>query len=154
VHPPTGDDLSDSRPEGLVKAPRMPPRAWLMSAAALVFGLFAGFSIASESVPPAPLPNQGAGSPSPDLGELDRPTSKAIPGNGTYRVGADVRPGLYHSYRNHLNCAWTRARDASGETRSVIARDVAKGDAYVDLEKGEFFNTDQCTTWRRVADAM
>jgi hypothetical protein len=123
-----------------------------MAAATLVFGLFAGFSMASESVAPAPMPQPNEPDPSTDPGELEKPTSTAIPGNGTFWVGTDVRPGLYHSYRNRVNCAWTRAKDASGETGSIIARDVAKGDAYVDLERGEFFNTSQCTVWRRVAN--
>lgn len=128
---------------------RMPPRAFLMAAATLVLGLFAGFSMASKSVPPATMP--------PEQSEtstvLETPTPTEIPGNGTFLVGKDVRAGLYHSYRNRLNCAWSRARDASGERGSIIARDVSRGNAYVLLEKGEFFDTSQCATWDRVEGA-
>ncbi|WP_428957853.1 hypothetical protein [Streptomyces sp. cg35] len=122
---------------------RLPPRAWLIALGTLTVGLFAGFSIASQSVPPAPLPEA---SPS-----TQAPTANTIPGTGTFWVGPDVTPGLYHSFQND-ECEWERARDASGESRAVIARDQSSGDAYVHLKKGEFFDTTGCTKWRRVTN--
>jgi hypothetical protein len=120
---------------------RMPPRAWLMAAAFLTLGLFAGFSIASDSVPPAPLPG--------DIRATDKPTGTTVPGNGTFWVGTDVTPGLYHSYQN-TNCQWSRSKDATGEARAVLAEDTSHGDTYVLLQVGDFFDTAGCTTWTKV----
>jgi hypothetical protein len=123
----------------------MPKRAYLMGIGGLVLGLFAGFSIASQSVPPAPLPSVAPHT-------LQTPTAWTIPGEGEFLVGADsladVRPGLYRSSRNTERCMWQREKDATGE--HVIASDSAEGITYVELHAGEFFDTSSCTTWHRV----
>ncbi|THA72487.1 hypothetical protein E6R60_26515 [Streptomyces sp. A0642] len=116
----------------------------MIAAGALFAGLFAGFSLASESVPPAPYPNSENG---PDAARP--PASSTIPGTGTFLVGADVKPGLYHSDEN-ASCSWKRTKDATGESDSVIARNVTAGDTYVDLKGGEFFDTSECHAWQLV----
>jgi hypothetical protein len=126
----------------------MPKRAYLLGIGGLVLGLFAGFSIASESVPPAQAPSDVA----PPL-PLQAPTKWTIPGDGVYlvgdtRKGADVRPGLYHGEDNR-SCAWRTAEDATFEDDSVTASDTVTGDGYVQLRAGVFFDTNGCTTWRR-----
>ncbi|MGW1436766.1 hypothetical protein ACWD7M_16145 [Streptomyces griseus] len=126
----------------------MPPRAWLLAVGALVAGLFAGFSLASESVPPAPLPDNTAGQAKGS--EPEQPTDTTIPGQGTFWVGADVESGLYHSAKNSTACSWRRLKDASGEPESVLADEKSAGDAYVHIEDGEFFASTQCNTWKRV----
>lgn len=112
----------------------------------LLLGLFAGFSIASDSVPAAAPP--GAASPH----TLQGPTAWTIPGDGVYIVGigaaADVRPGLYRSQDNR-RCSWRTAKDATFEHRSLVASDTSSGDAYVELKSGEFFDTNDCSTWHR-----
>jgi hypothetical protein len=116
-----------------------------MGVTGLVVGTFFGFSIGSESVPPAPLPLQG----SPHV--LREPTDKTIPGDGTFLVGygdkADVLPGLYHSWGNVTPCKWRRARDATFEDRALLSHDTSLADAYVQLKAGDFFDTTNCTTW-------
>jgi hypothetical protein len=123
----------------------MPKRAYLLGIGGLVLGLFAGFSIASQSVPPAPLP-----SATPRT--LQAPTDWTIPGEGEFLVGtsstADVRPGLYRSSNNLVQCNWQREKDATGE--HVIASDSSGGATYVELHAGDFFDTSECTTWHRV----
>lgn len=120
-----------------------------MAAVAGVVCLFAGFSIASESIPPAQPPTTDA-SPLPMKG----PTAWTIPGDGVYIVGfpggkgGDVQPGLYHAEGNQ-GCAWRTSKDATFEQGSIIASDHATGDAYVELQAGEFFDTNGCTTWHR-----
>jgi hypothetical protein len=122
----------------------MPPRAYVLGFTLLVVGIFAGFSIASKSIPPAP---------SPSATNVGTPTETTIPGDGTFLVGttdhADVRPGIYHSTGNSRPCTWTRAEDASGELRSVIAQNTSRGDAYVELHAGEFFDSSNCLVWER-----
>ncbi|MET7363179.1 hypothetical protein ABZS76_32745 [Streptomyces sp. NPDC005562] len=122
---------------------RMLVKAWAIGAGLLIVGLFAGFSIASETVPPAPLPETEQ--------SLGKPTHRSIPGSGTFLVGSDVGAGLYHSYGN-ADCKWSRSKDATGERQSVIANDSSIGDAYVHLQAGEFFSTTGCTTWQKVSD--
>jgi hypothetical protein len=123
----------------------MPKRAYLIIGIVGVVCIFAGFSIGAESIPPAQLPTQA----------LQKPTDTSIPGDGTFLVGSrrttsDVRPGLYHSSRNSSRCVWRRSRDASFEKRSVIAEDTSRGESYVQLQSGEFFDTADCVTWHRV----
>ena len=146
---PTADNAPESRPEPFPYEPRkIPKRAYLISAGGLVLGLFAGYSIGADSIPPAPLPLQGAPRP------VQSPTDDAIPGAGMFFVGtgetADVRPGLYHSSGNVTPCIWRRSKDASGESSALIAHDTSLTDSYVRLKDGEFFDTTNCTTWYRV----
>lgn len=146
----TAENDPDSRPESFRPEYRkMPKRAYLIGVGALLLGLFAGFSIASESIPPAASPSATV-PPRP----LKGPTAWSIPGDGVYivgdtRKGADVRPGLYHAEDNR-ECTWRTARDATFQPRSLVASDTSTGDAYVELLAGEFFDTNGCTTWRRV----
>ncbi|MEU6362196.1 hypothetical protein [Streptomyces albidoflavus] len=119
------------------------PRPLSLAVASLVVGLFAGFSIASEAIPPAPMP--GA---SPQ--QIPQPTKSTIPGSGTYWVGSDVEAGLYRSHQLTGGCSWTRSADASGEADSVIAEHAPMGSTYVELREDEFFDTAGCATWRRV----
>lgn len=144
----TAENDPESRPESFrLEHRRMPKRAYLMAVATGVACLFAGFSIASQSIPPAPSPSAIA-SPRTLVG----PTPWTIPGDGVYIVGttetADVQPGLYHAQGNQ-HCSWRTSKDATFERRSVIASDTATGDAYVQLRAGEFFDTNECATWHR-----
>jgi hypothetical protein len=122
-----------------------------MAVATGVACLFAGFSIASQSIPPAPSPSATA---APHT--LQGPTLWTIPGEGEFLVGksamADVRPGLYRSSSNLHRCTWQREKDATGE--HVIASDSSGGVTYVELHSGEFFDTSECTTWHRVTSPV
>jgi hypothetical protein len=123
----------------------MPKRAYLLGVGGLVLGLFAGFSIASKSIPPTPLPSASART-------QQTPTDQVIPGDGEYFVGtdrwADVRPGLYRSTQNTQQCHWEREKDATGE--HIIASDSGQGITYVQLRAGEFFDTNRCSVWHLV----
>jgi hypothetical protein len=144
----TADNAPETHPESFrVEHRRLPKRAYLLAMGGVVLGVFAGFSIASQSVPPAPSPSATA---SPYT--LQAPTDWTIPGEGEFLVGksatADVRPGLYRSSSNLQRCTWQREKDATGE--HVIASDSSGGVTYVELHSGEFFDTSECTTWHRV----
>ncbi|MGA5598493.1 hypothetical protein ACPCSE_30085 [Streptomyces cellulosae] len=111
-----------------------------------MLGLFAGYSIGAESIPPAPLPRSGSA--------LQAPTDTLIPGDGMFYVAegdhGDVRPGVYHSSGNATPCIWRRFRNPSGESSALIAGDTSRSDAYVLIKDGEYFDTTGCTTWQRV----
>lgn len=132
--PPDGDGAPCSR---------IPLRGYLVAAGALTIGIFAGFSIASESIPPASAIKAA------DISQ--EPTRHTVPGDGIFLVGLDVRPGLYRSLSNSDRCTWTRSKDATGERSSVRAHDTSQGSAYVDLVAGDFFDTTDCNTWQRVS---
>lgn len=146
---PTAEKDPESRLGSIRYEPKKnPKRAYFTGAFGVVLGLFSGYSIGADSIPPAPLPVQGS-SYTPQ-----RPTGDLIPGNGTFRVGtgrgADVRPGLYRSSGNTASCTWRRSMDATWESDSILAHDTSLGDAYVQLNDGEFFDSTNCATWRRV----
>ncbi|MEV7675016.1 hypothetical protein [Streptomyces sp. NPDC088752] len=108
-----------------------------MALGAFTIGLFGGFSLASEPLPAASQPDS-------------KPTEDTIPGDGTFRVGPDVSPGLYRSYASGNLCIWERTKDATGEAGSVRARDTSKGSTYATLKDGDFFTTSGCNAWQRV----
>lgn len=149
----SGESIAENDPESRPESYRlehrkMPKRAYLLAAGGLVLGLFAGFSIASESIPPTPLPSVSSRM-------LQDPTETTIPGDGVYlvgdtRKGADVAPGLYRAHDNADGCSWRTSRNATFEDSSIVASDTATGDAYVQLLAGEFFDTNGCSTWHRV----
>jgi hypothetical protein len=149
----TGESTAENDPESRHESFRhehrkIPKRAYFLALAGLAVGLFTGFSAASPSIPPAPLPS----SASPL--KMKDPTDWTIPGNGVYIVGSsskggDVRPGLYRA-RDNRECSWRTSSDATFERVSLVASDTSSGDAYVELKAGEFFDTNGCTTWRRV----
>lgn len=134
--PPRDGPLDDEPPSS-----RIPLRGYVMAVGMLVSGIFGGFSLGAESIPPASAP----GSP----GSQERPTTLTVPGDGTFWVGSDVKPGLYRSLANGDRCTWTRARDATGEPGSVLGHKSSTGNAYVYLVRGDFFDTRGCRTWRR-----
>lgn len=141
-HAPAGSaPLQESPDEDGAPSRRIPLRGYLVAVAALVVGVFAGFSIGAKSIPPP--------SASPSAVIPEKPTVLTIPGDGIFWVGTDVAPGLYRSSSNVDRCSWTRAKDATGERKSVRAHDTSIGSTYVYLVKGDFFDTEGCNTWRR-----
>ncbi|MDQ1041494.1 hypothetical protein QFZ75_007996 [Streptomyces sp. V3I8] len=133
--PATGPPDPDGGPR-----PRIPPRGYAIAVATLVVGLFGGFSIASDSIPPARLPSVAD--------TLQGATAGAtIPGEGWSWIGKDAEPGLYRSLGNSDRCLWTRATDATGEPGSVKAVSRSRGTTYVHLDDGDFFHADGCNTW-------
>jgi hypothetical protein len=69
-----------------------------------------------------------------------------IPGDGTFLVGVDVRPGTYVS-SNPGYCSWYRLSSLS--TDSIIdSGNTASGKQYVTIAPGDVaFKTLSCSTW-------
>ncbi|MFE9018966.1 hypothetical protein ACFYNL_10395 [Streptomyces sp. NPDC007808] len=66
-----------------------------------------------------------------------------------------ITPGTYTSKGpadQELDCYWARMRNASGQSESSIANDLAAGRAIVKLTEGEFFKTSGCKPWTRSGD--
>lgn len=80
-----------------------------------------------------------------------RPKAKGkIPGDGTFRVGKDIKPGTYRGKPGMMgSCYWARMSDASGDMSSIIANDNIEGPTVVTINSGEYFKTNGCATWQR-----
>ncbi|MEU9039101.1 hypothetical protein AB0D45_29940 [Streptomyces sp. NPDC048352] len=76
----------------------------------------------------------------------------AVRGSGTFQVGSDLQPGTYRTTGNKgLGCYWERAKDASGDTDSIIANDNVVGTSYVTVEAGDkLFKSTGCNDWETV----
>lgn len=76
----------------------------------------------------------------------------AFAGDGDFRVGKDVKPGTYRTTGNTDDmCYWERAKDASGETDSLLANDNVTGTSYVTVKPTDkLFKSSGCKDWEAV----
>ncbi|MFE4836886.1 hypothetical protein ACFRAU_19680 [Arthrobacter sp. NPDC056691] len=71
-------------------------------------------------------------------------------GDGTYRVGTQIKPGLYKSTGGSF-CYWARLRGFSGNVSDIKANYVGSGVAYVQILPGDVgFETRGCGAWTTV----
>lgn len=93
----------------------------------------------TTAVAPAPAPPGGAATSVRD---------------GTYEVGKDMAAGRYKTAGPPTDaiikdCYWQRAKDDSGELRSIISSGDAQGSGSVTVKAGEFFQTSGGCTWTK-----
>ncbi|MET8447815.1 hypothetical protein [Streptomyces sp. NPDC005209] len=76
----------------------------------------------------------------------------AFDGDGDFQVGKDVEPGTYRTSGNTDDmCYWERAKDASGETDSLLANDNVTGTSYVTVKATDkLFKSSGCKGWEAV----
>ncbi|WEO96985.1 hypothetical protein A6P39_024790 [Streptomyces sp. FXJ1.172] len=76
----------------------------------------------------------------------------ALAGDGEYQVGSDVKPGTYRTSGNTDDmCYWERAKDAKGETDSLLANDNVSGTSYVTVKATDkIFKSSGCKDWEAV----
>ena len=74
--------------------------------------------------------------------------------NGTWRVGEDIRPGLYRTTGSEgLACTWQRLSGLSGDFDDVIAVGFESGPAYVEIGTTDIaFKSSGCEPWARVEE--
>ncbi|MBT2547351.1 hypothetical protein J7I85_03245 [Arthrobacter sp. ISL-65] len=71
-------------------------------------------------------------------------------GDGTYRVGTQIKPGLYKSTGGSF-CYWARLSGFSGNLSDIKANDIVSGVAYVQILPGDVgFETSGCGAWTTV----
>lgn len=86
-------------------------------------------------------------------------TPPGFPGDGTFAVGTDIRPGTYRTAgasgpSGLSNFYWERDRDLSGTSDSIIANDNTVGPAIVQILPTDIaFKTSGCQAWTMVASA-
>jgi hypothetical protein len=95
------------------------------------------------------LPAEESSEPKPKV--QDQPKVEDTISDGIHEVGVDVKAGKYKtSVPEGELCYWERSRDDSGD--STITQVLQEGPARqsVTIKKGEFFETLDCGTWKRV----
>ena len=71
-------------------------------------------------------------------------------GDGTYRVGTQIKPGLYKSTGGSF-CYWARLSGFSGNVSDINANDIVSGVTYVQILPGDVgFESDGCGAWTTV----
>ncbi len=76
-------------------------------------------------------------------------------GNGTFRVGKDIRSGTYRTRVASSGCYYARLRGFSGTLNDIIANDFTNTPAIVTIaasDKG--FQTIDCSTWTKDLSAI
>ncbi|MCX5234836.1 hypothetical protein OG824_06275 [Streptomyces prunicolor] len=76
----------------------------------------------------------------------------AFDGDGDFQVGTDIKPGTYRSSGNTDGmCYWERAKNASGDTDSLLANDNVSGASYVTIKSTDkIFKSSGCKDWEAV----
>jgi hypothetical protein len=85
----------------------------------------------------------------------DKPVSKSVIKDGTWRVGKDVAAGKYQTQGAADSvipmCYWHTALDDSGQ--NIIAQGVSDGadeQGLVTLKAGQYFKTSGCKAWTKL----
>lgn len=87
-------------------------------------------------------------------GTAQKARSGEIPGDGTYVVGKDIRPGTYRTDGPQgglvPNCYWARLSSTSGDLRDIIANGNTKGQTTVTIAPTDkAFTTTGCNRWTK-----
>lgn len=80
----------------------------------------------------------------------EEPQPDGIPGDGTYEVGVDIKPGRYSTSGADISCYWARLRNTDGGLSSIIANGNTTGRTTVTIKKTDgAFETTGCNPWER-----
>jgi cytoskeletal protein RodZ len=148
-------------------------RGWII-AVIVILGLIlfgscvAGLASLSETPNTTATESDSAGETVDDAGtEVSNTPAKSAPkssakpkpeidntiSNGLHEVGVDVQAGQYKTdVPDSESCYWARHKDDSGELDAIIANENIDGPARasVTIKKGEFFESGDCGTWKKV----
>lgn len=78
-----------------------------------------------------------------------------IPGEGTFVVGSDIKPGTYKtsgpSDSSLPNCYWARLKGTSGAFGDIIANGNPGGQTTITISSGDkAFQTSGCADWKKI----
>ena len=79
-----------------------------------------------------------------DLASAGSGGGGSVIGNGTWKVGSDVQPGMYRA-NGGGSCYFQVASDANGE--DILDNSFGEKNVVVTLESGQWFNTEGCGDW-------
>jgi hypothetical protein len=79
------------------------------------------------------------------------PPAVAMPGDGTFQVGVDVKAGTYVSKASPTgNCYWARLKNSGGGFDAIIANGNSAGQVVVTIRKTDkFFESSGCSDWTK-----
>ncbi|MFD5324623.1 hypothetical protein [Streptomyces sp. NPDC127092] len=108
----------------------------------------------------APVPTEAGGTAEArDTGTASPATGTAppkggIPGDGTFFVGSEVKPGTYRSEGpadpDSPYCSWARLKGTTGNADDLLAADSSKGPVTVTvLASDKAFKTTGCKPWHK-----
>jgi hypothetical protein len=93
-----------------------------------------------------PLPSSSVAS-SASSAVPSTPSGRALPGDGTFRMGADLRPGTYRSQGGE-SCYWERLRGLGGQTADIIANGAGILPQTVTIAPTDLaFRSQGCAPW-------
>lgn len=81
---------------------------------------------------------------------IAKPTNTVIKHDGTYRVGSNLKPGLYKATGTSNSCYWERLSGFSGSFGDIKANHFGAANGYVRIlgsDKG--FSTSGCGSWKK-----
>lgn len=90
-------------------------------------------------------------------GTMAQTKSDGIPGDGTWLVQTDVKPGKYKTTvpRKSVGCYWARLSGTSGEFDDIITNgtETAGAQVLVTVDPSDkAFETKRCGSWVRISD--
>lgn len=100
------------------------------------------------SIPPSTSTSASSTSPSSSA-----PVARTIPGDGTFRTGVDLVPGVYRSQGGE-SCYWERLRGFGGQTADIIANGAGIVPQTVSIAPTDAgFRSQGCAPWTLITDA-
>ncbi|MHA7649378.1 hypothetical protein ACX9NE_05340 [Mycobacterium sp. ML4] len=98
-------------------------------------------------------PSASAASPTSSTATSSAAPARTIPGDGTFRTGADLVPGTYRSPGGG-SCYWERLRGFGGQTADIIANGAGILPQTVTIAPTDAgFRSQGCAPWTLVTDA-
>ncbi|WP_406117842.1 HNH endonuclease [Streptomyces sp. NBC_00989] len=161
LQPPDRGDRTQSEP-----CPARPRWKVLTHAGAALVGLFVGVLIGvtsnsssdkaapSATVTATVTATRAATDSTPSA--AGKVSSGGFPGDGTYVVGNDIKPGTYRSGGPQgglvTSCYWARLSSTSGEVKDIIANNATSGQTTVTIAATDkAFNTTGCKAWKEIS---
>ncbi|MEU5954368.1 hypothetical protein [Streptomyces sp. NPDC047525] len=108
---------------------------------------------ATETVTGSVMP-ESTPKPSASASEEEESAGDGIPGDGTFVVGTEIKPGTYRTAGpadgDIDSCYWARLKGTSGDAGDIITSGVTKGPATVTISPGDkAFQTGDCKDWKK-----
>lgn len=98
--------------------------------------------------------NKSATSSAVSIPVPPRPLKTVISKNGTYRVGTQVKPGLYKATGTGNSCYWERLDGFSGSLDDINANHFGSANVYVQITSWDVgFKTEGCGSWKQVSNS-
>lgn len=129
------------------------PPVLVVAAIVIGYAVSAGTTEPLEYSKPVPGSGDQTITPTPDKPRVTPPVPKkvGIEGDGTWMVGAEVKPGTYRSTRGSDElCYWARLSSTDGEFESIITNGNGTGQTVTIKATDVAFETARCGGWVKV----